>query len=221
MKIRFFILLIMLSVYFITDAADRGLVVKVISASSTRIKQADIYYYNFDIELYNKSDTAISFWIYTCSWQFNFLSDAEDMYFGPLDCDHNFPELKKILPGQKIKYFTPSRYTIPLNNVKKKRFRVGFIWVKEKEIKNEDCFDDLLSKKLKLRKDIIWSNPVKLPKKNQMLKKCFCSAKTATAFNTSYHSLAIEPRFLPAVYSLQQMNESEKPIAKRFDNGRG
>lgn len=119
-------------------------------------------FYSANIDLVNNTDTLIGFWIFTCSWQWNFLTNKSEIYLDYHGCDQNSASIRKIEPNQKLTYnavFVLSDTIKAINN-----FKLGFILIKEKEIKaipgSGKAFFDLLKSKREKKKDIIWSEKI-------------------------------------------------------------
>lgn len=132
-------------------------------SSAGKIKQGT--FYSADIDLVNNTDSTISFWIMDCAWQWNFITNKSGIHLYFEGCDYNSTTIRKIERNQKLTYnavFVLSD-SLNVNN----NFKLGFILIKEKEIKlvpgHKLGFDDLLKYKKKKKKDIIWSEPIKFP----------------------------------------------------------
>lgn len=58
------------------------------------------------VSVTNNQDTAISFWIMTCSWpDVNWVTSSDSVYFGSHGCDSNFPERIELLPHKSINFY--------------------------------------------------------------------------------------------------------------------
>jgi hypothetical protein len=129
-----------------------------------RFKDSGSSFYSVDIELFNNSDTLLEFWSMTCSWQDNWISSNDSLYLFNKGCPSNYPITRKINPSDKIICKGIIWVTSTLSYIKKQRIKLGFVLIKKNEILDNFEFGKILSKKIKERKDIIWSEPFKIDK---------------------------------------------------------
>ncbi len=117
-------------------------------------------FYSCIVKLKNNTDSAISFWIMKCSWYDNIIFNDDSIGILPYHCcDSNFPVVKKIDPGKELTYIDRIGVLGVKNKNKMKKYKLGFILVKEKSI-SKMGFEllDTICKKKRENKDIIWSN---------------------------------------------------------------
>jgi len=129
-----------------------------------KFKDFGCYFYSVDIELCNNTDTLIQFWTMTCSWQDNWISTTDSLRLFNEGCTRNFPKIEQINPRGKMACKSIICVMSSLNYIKKKCIKLGFVLIKKNEISKDSEFAKVLSKKIKERKDIIWSEPFKLDK---------------------------------------------------------
>lgn len=117
-------------------------------------------FYSTIVNLKNNTDSTISFWIMKCTWGENFIfnDDSIGIYYYRF-CDSNYPVVKKFEPGKVLTYVDRIVVLGVKNKNKMKKYKLGFILVKEKSI-SKMGFEllDTICKKKRENKDIIWSN---------------------------------------------------------------
>ena len=128
----------------------------------------DINYFKgnlFPIEIFvkNNSNTVIKFWEMTCSWQDNWLmNDSITTFFRP-SCDGNFPAKIKIEPGNVYSHKCFLYFENPVDEIKTRDLKVGFILIKEQDyVDPTKDYRELISKRRSNKQHLIWSNSFKL-----------------------------------------------------------
>ena len=129
-----------------------------------KFKDLGCLFYSAKIELLNNTDTLIKFWSMTCSWQDNWISTSDSLRLFNEGCTRNFPKLLQFKPREKKVYNSIICVKQPLNSIKEKNVKFGFVLINEHEISKDSEFDKVLSMKIKELKDIIWSEPFKIDK---------------------------------------------------------
>lgn len=143
--------------------ANMRVQVKIINrleADNFKNKKATFYYVSLD--LINNTDSTVSFWMMSCSWQDNWIINSDSARFYYQGCDSNFPELKQILSGQKLTFVGILQFLSPLQSEIEKDFKIGFVEIKQHEYLINSDFRSVLLPKIKDKKDIIWSEAFKL-----------------------------------------------------------
>jgi hypothetical protein len=122
--------------------------------------------YYINIDMINNSDSTFRFWIMSCSWGDNWVSNTDNLYLFINPCDNNYPIFIQIESGQKKTYKGVLCVKDTLKVIHQSDFMLGLIIVKESEIRRHILseFSTILDKKIKERKDIIWSEPFKITK---------------------------------------------------------
>jgi hypothetical protein len=128
--------------------------------------------FEIQVSLTNNSDSAISFWLMSCSWEDNFLINNTYIYFAGKDCDKNAPEIVTIKSKATILLTTTlNRATMwdnpcqncigQISNVR--TTKIGLIYIDKEHCKG--LFDYLnISGDKSLWNTIIWSNLLNLSK---------------------------------------------------------
>lgn len=123
-------------------------------------KQTDFNYYNLRIELRNNSDSTIRLWTMSCSWEENWIFNNDSLALRLINCDSNYPIIIELEPGHVIGYdhvlivhksFKIKENTNLLN-------KIGFIYIKENEIKNIEDFRHLLNDRKRNKTATVWSS---------------------------------------------------------------
>jgi hypothetical protein len=115
--------------------------------------------YSVKISLKNNTDKIFLYWSMSCSWSDNWLTNNDSLVLMCPDCDSNVPFLHKIKPGEIIT-INGSLLVLPtLNSTDKEYLRLGFIWVKDKEVTLLSDFFKIVDLKRKGNIDIFWSEP--------------------------------------------------------------
>ena len=118
----------------------------------------DIDCYPVKISLINNTDTTLRYCIMTCSWEDNFVLTSDSVNLFALGCDHNFPTVKEILPGDTIVYKNEYLRVFRWSGKQKTaNVKLGFIFIRNNESK-VNTFDSILSEKRKIKTDVIWSD---------------------------------------------------------------
>ena len=119
-------------------------------------------FFSANICLLNNTDSTIYFWTMNCSWQQNWIFSTDILHFYYQDCTRNFPVINELNKGDKFIINGVIRILCPLDQIKGKSFKLGFILVKKQEVKSVFDFQRVLVNKFKIKKDIIWSEPFKI-----------------------------------------------------------
>jgi hypothetical protein len=124
--------------------------------------QAGKIFYNIHIDMLNNTNSIVRFWSMSCAWQDNWIFNSNLFRLYLRGCDSNVPEIREITPGQKITFngIILVLDTINTNEINK----LGFILMREKEVKDPSDFNKILFDKIDRHKDVIWSNSFKLNK---------------------------------------------------------
>ena len=131
--------------------------------NSAKFKQEGDFYI-VDIDLCNNTDSVISFWSMSCSWEENWLSNNNALNLYNQGCDNNSPIIKQIEPDKKLTFKGVVHVYEDIKDIKRSEVKLGFILIKKNETSNGSDFRKILISKLKERKDIIWSEPFKIDK---------------------------------------------------------
>ena len=90
------------------------------------------HFYKFDLSLENNTDSTIHFWMMTCSWDDNFITNYQNVrIISPLVCDSNFPTIYDIDKNTKINF--KGLITIKDSFDINKLIKIGFIYIKSNE----------------------------------------------------------------------------------------
>jgi len=116
-------------------------------------------FYSIKIDLINNGDSTDRFWIMSCSWEENWISNNCKIQFYNSGCDKNIPKLAQLDPGQKLTFNGILKVLENRKNFKGDNdFKLGFILIKEQDAPNNLDFQKLLLDNAKVNKNIIWSN---------------------------------------------------------------
>ena len=135
-------------------------VIERLNPKSLQVKKG--IFYSIKIDLINNTDTVLKFWTMTCSWQINWIFENRQFRFF-VNCPKNYEIIKQIEPHEKIVYNGIIELVDTTYVVSDKRFKVGFVLVKDNEA-DRIGFISTLDNKIKINKDIIWSEPFKIDK---------------------------------------------------------
>lgn len=126
-------------------------------------------FYSVRIDLVNNTDSIFDFWIMSCSWDVNFISDRKTL-FGLYNrgCDKNELKLKQIKSGETLSYYGVIQILESSIIEKKEKVKLGFIVIREYEISSRSSFRILLSKKRLKECDIVWSNLFSFPQSHRI-----------------------------------------------------
>ena len=135
--------------------------VKISNKLDDEFRNKKTTFYSVNIDLINDTDSTVSFWLMSCSWQDNWIINSDSVRFYYQGCDSNFPELKQILSGQKLTFIGILQVLSPLKIEIEKDFMIGFVEIKQHEYLVNSDFRNVLIAKIKDKKDIIWSKAFK------------------------------------------------------------
>lgn len=127
------------------------------------IKASRGLFYNVKIDLINGTDSTLSFWTMSCSWQRNWIIEDKTLQFF-VSCPKNTPELVQIEPGKKITYDGIIEVIDTINFSSSKKYRLGFVLIKKNEVHRDGEFISVLYKKIDAKKDIFWSETFRIDK---------------------------------------------------------
>lgn len=117
-------------------------------------------FYSAEIDIVNNTDSVLSFWIMSCSWQESFIF-SDNLYLYLEGCDVNIPQLIEIKEGQKVSFMGIVHVPGSIKDLKRSNIKLGFILIKKEEVKDFPDFRKILFYKLE-KEDIVWSEPKKL-----------------------------------------------------------
>ena len=112
-------------------------------------------FYSIKIDIVNNTDSVIRFWIMTCSWQENFIFNNRGLYLYNEGCDSNVPNLIEIEGRNKISFRGVIHVNGSIEMIKRNNLKLGFILIKEMEVKDFPDFRRILNDKL-AKGDVIW-----------------------------------------------------------------
>jgi hypothetical protein len=124
-------------------------------------------FYKIDLSLVNNTDSTIHFWMFTCSWDANFITNFQDIrIIGPLECTRNFPKVYDIDKNKRINFkgLITIKDSFDINT----KIKVGFIYIKSNErdrlveLVPPPPGDSLYMKRHNTHNNIIWSDYVKV-----------------------------------------------------------
>jgi hypothetical protein len=118
--------------------------------------------YSVTIDIINNTDSAFCFWTMSCSWESNWVFDNSSYTFF-VDCSSNFPIISLINPHQRIIYNGIIELVDTMSIITSNELKVGFVVVKKNEVSEGSDFIEILRNKISTKKDIIWSEPFKIP----------------------------------------------------------
>ncbi len=127
---------------------------KVSGKSASRIE------HKINFQLINNSNDNILYWSMSCSWDENWLCDPNCFQLTNRACDGNVPEINLIRSGETKKLQSCVADPFQANTVNK--FKLGFIYIKAKEVKSVFNFRDVLVAKTSAKQDVIWSKEIDL-----------------------------------------------------------
>jgi hypothetical protein len=110
------------------------------------IKEKNGNFYSIKINLINKTDSTVRFWMMTTSWWDHMVFSSHGICFYWLRCNHNFPTIKKLLPNESLVYNGIIQICDTSNYKIKKSFKIGFILINKNEynVGQDDDFYILL-----------------------------------------------------------------------------
>jgi hypothetical protein len=122
--------------------------------------------YDIDLELANNSDSIISFWEMSCSWQDNWIFNDQRFTLLPYEIvEVNGPVLRSLNPKEKKIYHANILLTDSNITQKNKELKIGFAFVRKQDYSPRNIsipFSDVIEKEKE--NNIIWSDPFKLSK---------------------------------------------------------
>ena len=119
-------------------------------------------FYTTKIDLFNNTDSTVSFWSATCSWEGNWVSNINGLYLYR-DCENDWPVLEHLKSKEHHIYEAILRVPDSLKNNKVIEAKLGFMLVKSKLPSTaEDYLNETLLYNIKQQIDTIWSAPFKL-----------------------------------------------------------
>jgi hypothetical protein len=127
--------------------------------------------FDVQISIINNSDSAISIWLMTCSWEDDFLVNNTYISFAGKNCDGNFPMIVRIEPKDSLLLNTTLARSIlwdnPCKNCIGKPSRVpttkiGLIYIDKINCKGFFEYINIIEDKSQW--NIIWSNSLDLSK---------------------------------------------------------
>jgi len=114
------------------------------------------------LKIKNNTDNTIYYWIMTCSWKENWISQNGSLSLYNPECIKNFPTIRKF-DSKEIKDIDGVICVKDtFNTLHGKDFKLGFVLIRKNEITNESEFDDKLDYKIKNKQDIFWSESFKV-----------------------------------------------------------
>lgn len=127
--------------------------------------------HSIQVELVNNTDSLFSCWLMTCSWTDNFIFNSDSLQLYIPACDGNSPVVYEIRPGKQLTLLGECMSTYkwkPNENIK-----LGLVLIREQELSYLNFFniDSLLNSKIKNKRDIIWSDPIKRDEMIKLLSK--------------------------------------------------
>jgi hypothetical protein len=133
----------------------------------------NISLFHITVNFTNQDDSTIRFWAINHVWQDNFITNSNIISLPVFSINHYFPDTFSIKSGKKITF--DGILEVDLGNQKKgEELKIGFIFIKVNEyncdndfcsdsINNYKHYDSLIKNKIRMKKDIIWSNSFKIP----------------------------------------------------------
>ncbi len=154
------IILIVLAIFPVSNIFAQSISdLKLIAENSEVIKENGQTYYVINLLLDNKSKSKIKYFSWSCSWQWLYFTNNENIKVKTPMCDKNIPIIITILPGKsirkKIKLFFDKKST------QRERIKIGFHYIDA----NNKTMYDFLDRNVDVD-NIIWSNEIVLQIKN-------------------------------------------------------
>jgi hypothetical protein len=116
------------------------------------------YLFVVEAKICNMTDSICEFFCYSCSITNNMLLESNYLRIARFDCAFNKERHIRLKPGQEL--------TTSVTIIARKEFfenpkniRIGFVYVGENELRNEDLLSALKRMK-KLKQNTIWSNRI-------------------------------------------------------------
>jgi len=120
-------------------------------------------FYSIDLSLVNNTDSTISFLMWTCAWDWNFISLLKGVNIIGPECPRNFPTIMRLEKNQKMDF--SGLITSEDSSLFNMDNRIGFIYLKESEgVKLVEITppppgaDSVLLKRHNKHERIIWSD---------------------------------------------------------------
>jgi hypothetical protein len=126
----------------------------------------DAIFYSIDLSLVNNSDSTINFWMWTCAWDWNFISNKKDAFILGPECPKNIQTIWNLEKKQKID-FNGLIAVLDSTNLDLE-VRIGFIYIQKNEgqrlieITPPPPGDSVLFKMHNKHENVIWSDSFKL-----------------------------------------------------------
>jgi hypothetical protein len=121
-------------------------------------------FYSLKVDIINNNDSIARFWIMSCSWEDNWISNNSLLQLYNLGCDKNILKLVQLNPRQSITFKGIIWVKESVEITKRNDLRLGFILVKEQDAPNNLTFLEIVDNKAKESKNIIWSEPFEIKK---------------------------------------------------------
>ena len=128
--------------------------------------------FDVEISIKNNSDSTISIWLMSCSWDENFLINNSYIFFKLWDCNKNIPTIHEIKAHDSLILKRPFTRAIMWDNPCKgcigqisevATTKIGLVYIDEKRCHNFADYENIMGDKSTWGK-IIWSNPLYLDK---------------------------------------------------------
>jgi len=131
-----------------------------INYQSSFVKECDLY--PVRISIVNNTDSTLSLWVMSCSWEKSFIFNSNIISFFNLGCDKDIVDLVKLKSGE-VKIFNGYLRTSKELSLKKEHgLKLGFVLIRENVSFSESKFYKILGEKKLKREDVIWcSTPIK------------------------------------------------------------
>ena len=124
-------------------------------------------FYKLNVSLLNNTDSTIHYWMNTCSWDDNFVTNNQNIkIIGPIECTRNFPKIFDLDKNNRINFsgLIAVKDSFDFN----KMIKIGFIYIKLNERERLiEIIPPLPGDSIQLRKHkthnrIIWSDYFKI-----------------------------------------------------------
>lgn len=124
--------------------------------------------YDIDIELVNNTDSIISYWEMSCSWQENWIFNYKQLGLLPYEIRGvNGPVITSLNPKERKIYHTNILLTDSNSTLINNELKIGFVFVRKQDYSYSNIFtpfSDVLIEKEKDQNNIIWSDSFRLNK---------------------------------------------------------
>ncbi len=118
-------------------------------------KTDSFYYLSIKTTLINNSPDTIRYVNMSCSSNIIYEIETNKLNIYYKECDKNYPKVYILLPYQTEQNILQARTQETPNNLQKEKFRVGFNYVPDKYIEDEN-----LGEILSMHKRLIWSDTI-------------------------------------------------------------